>query len=256
MTTDSVGGTPVGAEVDDLHRRYACSRDPELRAALVERHQGLAHAIAHRSCRHDHDVEDRRQVAMLGLLNAIDRFDPDRGISFSTFAWATISGELKRFHRNSGWAVHMPRSLQELHLRTASAVDHLTATLGRSPTIPEIAALTGDTVDEVVEGLEVNRARNVASLDAPQGDGSPSEPGAVAVDSGVGLVDNKLLVSSMLSLLPPRSQEILRLRFVEDLSQSQIAARLGLSQMHISRLLAQALRVLRESAAVEHDSLN
>lgn len=251
MTMDSHSGGATDTDVDELHRRFAYSRDPALRAALVACHQGLAHAIAHRSCRHEYDVEDRRQVALLGLLNAIDRFDPARGISFSTFAWATISGELKRFHRNSGWAVHMPRSLQELHLRTAAAVEHLTATLGRSPTLAEIAALTGDTVDEVVEGLEVNRVRTVASLDATPLDGEPSTPSAVAVDSGVGAIENKVLVSAMLSLLPARSQEILRLRFVEDLSQSQIAAQLGLSQMHISRLLAQALRLLRESAVTE-----
>lgn len=257
MATDWVGGAPADRDVDDLHQRYARTRDPALRAELVERHQGLAHVIAQRACRHEHDVDDRRQVAMVGLLNAIDRFDPARGISFSTFAWATISGELKRFHRNSGWAVHMPRSLQELHLRTASAVEHLTSSLGRSPTLAEIAAMTGDTVDEVVEGLEVNLVRTATSLDAASSEGSPaSPPAAVVGDSGLGSIENKVLVSAMLSLLPPRSREILRLRFVEDLSQSQIAARLGLSQMHISRLLAQALRVLRESNVADADHLN
>ena len=242
---------------DEMHRRFVVTRDPALRAALVERHLGLAESIAHRFCRHSHDLEDRTQVALLGLLNAIDRFDPDRGVRFSTYAWATIVGELKRFHRDQGWAARVPRSLQELHLRTAAAVDHLTNELGRSPTLAEIAALTGDPEESVIEGLELNNARRARSLDAPRTGGDDgSEPGPVVVDSGLGVIDDKFAVTSLLEVLPARSREILRLRFVEDLSQSQIAARLGLSQMHISRLLAQALQALRESGAADPSVLS
>jgi RNA polymerase sigma-B factor len=247
--------TTIALDVDELHRRYAATRAPALRAALVERHQGLAQSIAYRFCQHKHDVEDRNQVALLGLLNAIDRFDPTRGVSFSTFAWATITGELKRFHRNSGWAAHVPRSMQELHLRTAAAVDHLTNELGRSPTLKEIADLTGDTEEAVVEGLELNSVRQHVSLDAPTGEDS-DETRHVLVESSVGAVEDKVDVATLLQLLPDRSREILRLRFVEDLSQSEIAARMGLSQMHISRLLAQALRVLRESGVADATLLN
>ena len=247
-------GRLSAADPVEMHRRYAGTRDPRLRAALVEAHAGLAQSIAYRFCRHAHDLEDRTQVAMLGLLNAIDRFDPGRGVSFSTFAWATITGELKRFHRNSGWSVHVPRSLQELHLRTAAAVDQLTNELGRSPTLTEIAALTGDNEEAVVEGLELNSGRHHVSLDAPLSDDG-DETMTVSVDHAVGAIDDKVAVTALLHLLPDRSREILRLRFVEDLSQSQIATRLGLSQMHISRLLSQALRILRESG-VEAEILN
>ncbi|HEV7887300.1 MAG TPA: sigma-70 family RNA polymerase sigma factor, partial [Acidimicrobiales bacterium] len=199
--------------------------------------------------------EDRLQIALLGLLNAVDRFDPDRGVSFSTFAWATIVGELKRFHRNSGWAAHVPRSLQELHLRTSAAVEHLTIELGRSPTLLEIAALTGDDVEAVVEGVELNGARHAASLDSPAGEDGDS-PRDIAVEAGFAHVDTKMHVAALLALLPARSREILRLRFVEDMSQSQIASRLGLSQMHISRLLTQALQTLRASGLADPAVLN
>jgi RNA polymerase sigma-B factor len=232
---------------DALQRRYARGRDPRDRAALVARHQGLAQSIAYRFCQHKHDLEDRMQIALLGLLNAVDRYDPDRGVSFSTFAWATIVGELKRFHRNSGWAAHVPRSRQELHLRTAAAVDYLTAELGRSPTLDDIAGLTGDSVEDVAEGIELNSVRQAVSLDRPVGDDDP-DGRDVAVEAEYGVVETKLDVTTMLSRLSPRSREILRLRFVEGMSQSQIAARVGLSQMHISRLLAQALAVLRAAS--------
>jgi RNA polymerase sigma-B factor len=237
---------PAGG-VEALQRRYAADRRPEDRAALIDCHQGLAQSIAYRFCQHKHDLEDRMQVALLGLLHAVDRYDPDRGVSFSTFAWATIVGELKRFHRGSGWAAHVPRSRQELHLRTVAAVEELTAELGRSPTLAEISRLTGDSVEEVAEGIELNSARQALSLDRPADD-DQAEAREVAVDAGYGMVETKLDVSGLLAGLPPRSREILRLRFVEDMSQSQIARRIGLSQMHISRLLSQSLAVLREAA--------
>jgi RNA polymerase sigma-B factor len=235
---------------DDLHRAFARTGDPVLRDELVRRHQRLALAIATRFCNHGHDRDDRAQAAMLGLLNAVDRFDPDRNVSFSTFAWATITGELKRFHRNSTWGPHVPRSLQELHLRVAGAIQHLTTELGRSPTLDEIAAETGDTADAVIEGIEVNRARTMLSFDQPtgdDGDGPGLEP--IGDEGDVGLVEDRLRVEELLQALPPRSREIVRLRFAAELSQSQIAARVGLSQMHVSRLLAQALAAMREVAA-------
>jgi RNA polymerase sigma-B factor len=235
---------------DDLHRAFVRTRDPMLREELVRRHQGLALAIASRFCNHAHDREDRAQVAMLGLLNAVERFDPDRNVNFSTFAWATITGELKRFHRNSTWGPHVPRSLQEVHLRVAGAVEQLTTRLGRSPTVAEIAAETGDTAEAVIEGIEVNRARTVWSFDQPNGndgEGPGLEP--PGTDGDVGLVEDRLRVAELMRALPPRSREIVRLRFAAELSQSQIAARVGLSQMHVSRLLAHALAAMREAAA-------
>lgn len=232
--------------VDRLHRRYAATRDPDARAALIEVHQGLAQSIAYRFCQHKHDLEDRVQVGLLGLLHAVDRFDPDRGVRFSTFAWATITGELKRFHRSSAWVAHVPRSLQELHLRISGAVEYLTVELGRSPTLVEIAEVTGDSVEGVVEGLELHRARATTSIDAPVTDDG-ADGLHLPVEEAFGSVDARVDVGRLLNVLPARSREIVRLRFAEDLSQSEIAARMGLSQMHISRLLAHALERLREA---------
>jgi RNA polymerase sigma-B factor len=240
-----------------LHEQFAATREPHLRDELVLRHERLAKSIAARACNHTHDRDDRMQVAMVGLLNAVERFDPTRGISFSTFAWATITGELKRFHRNSGWAAHVPRSLQEVHLRVTAAIEHLTNELGRSPTMLEIAAHTGDTEEMVVAGIEVNHARSTVSLDGPSRlDGDISiEPPSPSDEAA--LVEDRLAVEELLSLLPARSQEIVRLRFHHELSQSQIAAHVGLSQMHVSRLLSQALRTMREAAeARAHSNSN
>lgn len=245
MPTARLCATPV----DELHRRYHADRDPRLREELVRRQQLLAHSIAARFCNHAHDRDDRDQVAMLGLLNAIDRYDPERGVSFSTYAWATIVGELKRFHRSSVWTPHVSRSLQELHLRVAGSIQDLVARLGRPPTVAEIAADTGDSEEAVIEGIELNHARSALSLDEPpSGSGRRSgwEP-SVASDE-VGLVDDKLGVEALLQVLPPRTREIVRLRFAAELSQSQIAARVGLSQMHVSRLLSRALQAMREAA--------
>lgn len=231
------------SSTDALHRAFAATRDPVLRDELVRRHVRLAEAIASRFCNHSHDREDRSQVALLGLVNAVDRFDPERGVQFSTFAWATITGELKRFHRNTGWAPHVPRSLQESHLRVAAAIEQLTNELGRSPTVVEIAEQTGDSVEDVVQAIELNHARAPMSLDA-----SPTASELVAPVDGLSEADDRIHIDQLLGTLPPRSQEIVRLRFERELSQSQIAKLVGLSQMHVSRLLAQALETLREAA--------
>jgi RNA polymerase sigma-B factor len=233
--------------VDELQREYHRTRDPQLLEELVVRRQLLAHSIAARFCNHVHDREDRDQVAMLGLLHAIERFDPDRGVSFSTYAWATITGELKRFHRSSAWAPHVARSLQELHLRVAGAIQDLVAQHGRPPTVAEIAAQTGDSEEAVIEGIELNHARSAMSLDAPAVGRRPDWEPSTGVD-GLSWVDDKLGVESLLALLSPRTREIVRLRFAAELSQSQIAAQVGLSQMHVSRLLARALQTMREAA--------
>jgi RNA polymerase sigma-B factor len=257
----SVAGGQNGVSrqtVEALQTEFSKTRSPQLRARLVDLHQGLARSIAARFCHHPHDLEDRMQVALLGLLNAVDRFDPDRGVSFSTFAWATITGELKRFHRNTAWTVHVPRSLQERYLLVAASVDDLTDSLGRSPRIDELAAATGFRIEDVAEAVELNRARRVASLDAPGSDdgdttghlGASHAPAATG--DWEGDLQDKLDVQDLLDRLPPRSREILRLRFVEEMSQSRIAGEMGLSQMHISRLLAQSLDVLREAGNEMH----
>jgi RNA polymerase sigma-B factor len=234
---------------ENLHIAYSSSGDTDVRDELVLRHQRLALVIAARFCNHTHDREDRAQVAMVGLVNAVDRFDPERGVAFSTFAWATITGELKRFHRNTAWGPHVPRSLQELHLRVSHSVELLTSELGRSPTMAEIAGETGDSIEDVIEGIELNRARSVLSFDYLAEDDDKPALDMPEVDSGLANVDDRLRVEELLRVLPPRSREIVRLRFAEELSQSQIAARVGLSQMHVSRLLGQALQLMREAAS-------
>jgi RNA polymerase sigma-B factor len=217
-----------------------------VREELVRRHQHLAYALANRFCRHPYDKDDRAQVALLGLLNAVDRYDPDRGVEFSTFAWATIDGELKRLHRSASWTPRVPRALQELHLRTSAAVEHLTAQLGRSPTIEEIASETGDSTEAVVQGIELNHARGWSPLDAPGRHGRSVLDMAAHRDV-FAAVDARLAVEHLLTILPVRSREIVRLRFASQMSQSEIAARVGLSQMQVSRLLAQAMTAMREA---------
>lgn len=229
-----------------LHARYHSTGDQGARAELLDAYSGLASALASRMARRREDLEEVTQVAMLGLLRAIDRFDPDRGIRFSTFAWATIKGEIKRHHRDRTWAMHVPRGLQEQYLRTAAAVDELTQELGRSPTIAEIAARTGDGEEAVIDAIEVRHAHSLLSLDAPTGESDEASGFNLgAGDDGLDDVDERDLLSPLMARLDPRSRRILHLRFVEDMTQAEIAADVGLSQMHVSRLLAQSLKQLR-----------
>ena len=187
----------------------------------------------------------------MGLLKAVDRYDPARGTRFSTFAWATIRGEIKRYRRDSRWSVHVPRALQETYLRVAAVIDEQTQEMGRSPTVPEIAERSGRTEEEVIEAIEVGSALRPASLDAPAG--QDDEPQQLDIrDAGLARADERQLVRSLLDLLQPRERLIVELRFFEDLTQHEIASRVGLSQMHVSRLLARSLEVLR-TASPEDD---
>ena len=233
---------------EDLLVAYVQTRSPELRAGLVARYEGVARALARRMARRAPDREDVTQVAMVGLLHALDRFDPARGVSFTTYAWATIVGEIKRHYRRSGWDVHVSRRAQEAYLRSAAAVDELTQTLGRSPTVSEIAHRTGDSEEDVIGSLEVQRAYRSLSLDASEGEDGDSLQLADRYDA-VGEFEQRDALQFLLSRLPAREREVVRLRFVEELSQAAIAGRLGISQMHVSRLLAQSLTRLRALAS-------
>jgi RNA polymerase sigma-B factor len=248
------------AETDDreeLRRKfaqYAESRDRGLRDELVTAHMGLAEYLARRFTNRGEPLDDLMQVASLGLLKAVDRFDPDRGLEFSTYATPTIVGELKRHFRDKGWAVRVPRRVQELHLRLGAVVSTLSQELGRSPTIPEIAAAAKVSEEEVVEAIEAGHAYRFTSLDAPAGNEDDS---ALSSQLGVedqGLIDSehRVALSPLIARFPPRERMILHLRFFEGLTQSEIAGRLGISQMHVSRLLARALAQLRNQA--EDDS--
>lgn len=241
-----LGTRPSATAVDTLFRRYAATRDPQTREQLVSAHLGLAASLALRFGARQEPQEDLHQAALLGLLHAIDRFDPDRGVAFTTFAWATINGELKRHLRDRTWGLRVPRRVQELYLVTAEAVDALTASLGRSPTVAELAERIGTSEEEVVEALEARSAYRLASLESPAGgiDGG----GGIQVgsdDPSYRAVDQKSMLASLLQRLPAREQEIIRLRFNEELTQAEIAQRVGVSQMHVSRLLSTSLRKLR-----------
>jgi RNA polymerase sigma-B factor len=227
---------------------YHRTRDQRLRSDLVEAYQGYAAALASRFSRHREAQDDLTQAALIGLLNAIDRFDPDRGVEFTTFAWATIMGELKRHFRDRTWSVRVPRSLQEAYLQTSDAVDELTTELGRSPTISEIAERLGVSEENVVEAMEVRGAYRLSSLDAPVDHDDTRTVQVAEEDDGMAGVEDQQLLSPLLSRLPVRERRILQLRFVHDLTQAEIAKQLGISQMHVSRLLSRSLAQLHEWA--------
>lgn len=234
-------------DLASLHVRYVETRSPDLCDLLIERYRPLARHVAGRYRVSDADADDLDQVAMMGLLKALDRFDPSRGVQFSTFAWATVNGEIKRYFRDTRWVARVPRRIQQLSLETVRAIDDLTARLMREPTIEEVAAETGFTRAEAARGIEAERARRVGSLSAAGHLPVDESIDLAAVGDGVEEVEARCDLASLLVSLPPREQAILRLRFVDDLTQSQIAARVGMSQMHVSRILRQALRRLREA---------
>src|ERR671928_1188326 len=241
---------------DELRRKFAqfaTTRDPALRDELVAAHIGLAEYLARRFTNRGEPLDDLVQVASLGLLKAVDRFDPERGLEFSTFATPTIVGELKRHFRDKGWAVRVPRRVQELHLRMGTVVDTLSQELGRSPTIPEIARRAEVSVDEVLEAMEAGRAYRFSSIDAPTTDDEDRGPNPATAqlgedDTGMEEVEQRMLLSPLIASLPKREQMIIHRRFFRGMTQSEIAGRLGISQMHVSRLLARSLAQLRDRA--------
>lgn len=230
---------------------FAETRDPLVRDKLIEAHIGLAEYLARRFANRGEPLDDLVQVASLGLVKAVERFDPSRGLEFTTFATPTIVGELKRHFRDKGWAVRVPRRVQELHLRVTRVMDDLATEFGRSPTVQEIAHRAGTTEDEVIEAIDAGSAYRSASLDAGRGDDDES-PGLLGqlgeIDPGLARAERRAALGPMISELPEREQVMLYLRFYEGMTQSEIAKRLGISQMHVSRLLSRSLQKLRESA--------
>jgi RNA polymerase sigma-B factor len=233
-------------DTDELFLRL--QDEPALRDELVRRHRGLAESIARRF-RGRGEHEDLAQVASLALVKAVDRYDPGRGVPFAAFASTTIVGELKRHLRDTVWAVRVPRTLQETGLEVGRAVEALTQRLGRSPTIAEVAHTIDRTEDEVLEGLEVGTALEAVSLDAPVGDETGPHRELGEHDQAMELVEAWTDVAEAIRQLPERERRILHLRFFRGMSQSAIAQELGISQMHVSRLLARTLATLREEVA-------
>ena len=231
--------------------------DPErarIRATLVELHLPLVEYLARRFRNRGEWLDDLTQVATIGLIKSIDRFDLERGVEFSTYATPTIVGEIKRHFRDKGWAVRVPRRLQELKLSLTKAIGELAQREGRAPTVSELAAHLQMSEEEVLEGLESANAYSTVSLDAPDS----GDEDAPAVADSLGMIDEALegveyreSLKPLLERLPPREKKILLLRFFGNMTQSQIAAELGISQMHVSRLLARTLAQLREGLTVD-----
>ena len=226
--------------------------DAAAKEELVERFMPLAKRLASRYRAGSESQEDLQQVAYVGLLKAIDRYEPAAG-PFMRFAVPTILGELKRHFRQTRWSVHVPRSLQERVLDVSGAIEALSGTLGRSPTPADVAEATGLELEEVLEAMDATTANNPIALDAPYGgeDGSEVTLSETVgdTDEGYELVELGEAVAPAVRALPPRERCILHLRFVEDLTQLEIAERIGISQMHVSRLLRRALDSLQEAAA-------
>lgn len=242
----------------DLFVEFRRTGRRRLRNQLVEAHMGLAVHIAKRfngGAGRDDDIE---QVAMLALVKSVDRFDPEMGVPFSAFAGRTIEGEIKRHFRDATWSVKVPRGAKELHVAVRQANDQLSAKLGRSPTVDEVAEYLEIDRDDVITGLAAGIARRVGSIDpGPDDDGGGNDRNsAMAVgERGFGDVENEAVVAQLISQLPEREQEIVRLRFYDELSQSEIADRVGVSQMHVSRLLRKAFDLLRDGYIGEGDEI-
>lgn len=237
-------------QLRETFRRYADTRDLTLRDQLVEAHMGLAAYLARRFANRGQPLEDLTQVAALGLLKAVERFDPSLKVEFSTYATTTIVGELKRYLRDRGWAVRAPRRMQELYLTLSRVVDPLGQELGRSPTIGELAAEVGASEEEVLEALEAGQAYRFASLDAPRSEGEGDTVGEAmgGEDDELARAEQRALLAPMLAHLPARQRQIVHLRFFEGLTQSEIARRLGISQMQVSRLLSRSVAQMRSLA--------
>lgn len=222
------------------------------RDELITSHLGLARFLARRYADRGESYEDLVQVASVALVQAADRFDPTLGFEFSTFATRTILGEIKHHFRDKGWAVSTPRQVKEHSLEVNAAVGELLQRLGRSPTVSEIAEACRLTGDQVLLAIEAGRSYRAISLDAPQSGSDAPVDVPSDVESAVDLLDDRSELLGHLHRLEPRDQAVLRLRFVDELSQSEIAERMGISQMHVSRLLRRALQDLRDALTAQH----
>jgi RNA polymerase sigma-B factor len=252
VTKPSFGSRIVSGATDDsrdLFTRWQRDGDPAAREALVRRYMPLTRGLARRYGRSSEPFEDLLQVASLGLLKALDRYDAERGFPFASFAVPTILGEMRRYFRDSGWAVHVPRGAQERALKVRDAQERLANEHGRAPTVNQLAEFLEIDSDDVIDALQAIQAYDTLSLDAPR----PRADGeAVAYGDTVGeddaryeLVELDATVTSVLGHIPPRERLILRMRFVEELTQTEIAERVGISQMQVSRLLRRSLEQLR-----------
>jgi RNA polymerase sigma-B factor len=234
----------------ELFERWQRDGDPSAREALVCQYMPLARGLARRYGRSSEPFEDLMQVASLGLLKALDRYDAERGHQFASFAVPTILGEMRRYFRDSGWAVHVPRGAQERALKVRDAQARLSNETGRAPTVGHLAEYLELDIEDVLDALQAIQAYDTLSLDAPRprADGETIAYGDTVgqEDERYELVELDVTVKAVLGQIAPRDRAILRMRYVEDLTQTQIAERVGVSQMQVSRLLRRSLEQLRE----------
>jgi RNA polymerase sigma-B factor len=247
--------------IDDkiLLRRYHEDGDLQAREQLIEQYMSLVRSLARRYSYRGEQLEDLVQIGAIGLIKAIDRFDLERGVELTTYATPNIIGEIKRHFRDKGWSVRVPRGLQELNVQLSRLMEQLTVQLGRSPTIPELAKAAGVEEEEALEALESGRAYTSLSLSVGGGGGEDDD--LDPLDS-IGTEEHEYEVSEDRALLAPgfraldeRERMILQLRFFEGLTQSQIAQQIGISQMHVSRLIRRSLEKIRETIAEDEESL-
>lgn len=251
MSDDPSGASPPDAGDDlDLFREFASTRDRAVRNQLVERHMGLAVHVAKRFGRTGRRDEDLRQVAMVGLVKSVERFDPEYGVSFTTFAGRTIEGELKRHFRDHSWAVKVPRSGKDLHLAVRRAAAELEQRDGSSPGVDAIADHLRVDRDDVLRGLAVSAAASVEPIDRPGDEGSATDrhTALAADDDSLERVEQRQEIGRLLERLPERERRIVSLRFYEEMTQSEIADVVGVSQMQVSRLLRRSFEQMREWA--------
>jgi RNA polymerase sigma-B factor len=242
-----------------LLRRYHEQGDLAAREQLIEQYMSLVRSLARRYSYRGEQLEDLVQIGAIGLIKAIDRFDVNRGVELTTYATPNIIGEIKRHFRDRGWAVRVPRGLQELNIQLSRLIEELTVQNGRSPTIPELAKAASVTDEEVLEALESGRAYSSLSLSA--GSGVGDEDGELDPLESLGTEEHQYEVSEDRAVLAPgfrvldeRERAILHLRFFEGLTQSQIAQQVGISQMHVSRLIRRSLEKIRDEIAAEQSA--
>ena len=242
---------PSAAETETLFREYRRAGSDAVRERLIMAHMNLVRFLARKFANRGEPVDDLIQVGTIGLIHAIDRFDPERGIRFATYATPTIVGEIKRYFRDRGWAIKVPRRLQEVNLAANKALDTLTQGLERAPTVKEVAEKIGSTEEETLEAMELGHMYELVSLDGEMGSDDDEARTALAdyvgrEDEDLEAVQVKSRLQDALSRLPQRERTIVKMRFFDGLPQTEVAKRLGISQMHVSRLQHKALDRLRQ----------
>jgi RNA polymerase sigma-B factor len=249
-TTSGAEADPIERDAESMFRRFAISRDVRMRDQLVKMHLNLVRYLASKFVNRGEPFDDLVQVGTIGLINAVDRFDPERGIKFSTYATPTIVGEIRRYFRDKAWSLKVPRRLQELNIAASRAQEALSSKLGRPPSIREVAERIGATEEETLEAIELGNAYDTVSLDSQMS--FESDSSGMTLGEFIGEEDATIQsltaygdLTQAIENLEPRERMIIVYRFFSDMSQADVAAKLNISQMHVSRLQTHALHSLK-----------